>query len=300
MLARPLAELLAQRLLPIVALCAPSLHAADAWDIDDDYGGIAVARAHWTIDEAFPGTKLILSGRYALQRRTGQPRARACDCGEPLPAAERLRHTFFTHLQWGKGELGLEYGILTYTWKASQRNYAPTAEGGFGTLRDTLEWGVVTVSRDDPLGIDSYVELNVARASRTWQLSLPDSPWAFTLGINGSAGYAWADSFDETYEDVSNMTIGSWGKGTVSYRRWGTLYIEQRVVNGWTFSSPARGGTVQREARARAGYTNRLRGCMELEVFAEKRSFNFTDPNLADLYTKSKRVGVELSCMLSR
>src|SRR5690606_7761837 len=95
-------------------------------------------------------------------------------------------------------------------------------------------------------------------------------------------------------------TIGSWGKGTVSRERWGSFYIEQRVVNGWTFSSPARGGSVQREAHARAGYTNRLRGCLDIEVFAEKRSFNFADPNLADLYTKSKRVGAALSCTLTR
>ena len=286
--------------LPIVALFAPLLHAADPWDIDDDFVGIAVADARWTIDEVFPGTKVIVDGRYSLGRRTGQPRARACDCGEPLPAAVRLRNTLDAHLQWGKGETELEYGIVSFTWKASQRNYEPRAEAGFGTLRDTLEWGVLVVSKDDPLGIDSYVELNVARASRTWQLAVPDSPWSFTLGINVSAGYAWADSYDETYEDVSNMTMGSWGKGTVSRGRWGTLYVEQRIVNGWTFSSPARGGTVQREARARGGYTNRLRGCMEIELFVEKRSFNFTDPSLTDLYTKSKRLGVALSCTLSR
>lgn len=306
MLAAALRHRLLRPVVPIVAIVSnvvlgPSpLLAADAWDIDDDYAGIAIAEAHWTIAENFPGTKLILDGRYSLGRRTGQPRARACDCGEPLPAAERLRSTFNAHLQWGKGETQLEYGILSYTWKASQRNYAASEEPGFRTLRDTLEWGIVTVSRDDPLGIDSYVELNIARASRTWQLAMPSSPWRFTFGINASAGYAWADSYDETYDDVSNMTIGSWGKGTVSRGRWGMLYIEQRIVNGWTFSSPARGGTVQREARARGGYTNRLRGCLEIEVFAEKRSFNFTDPTLVDLYTKSKRVGVALSCTLSR
>ncbi|HEX7080455.1 MAG TPA: hypothetical protein VF329_05535 [Gammaproteobacteria bacterium] len=284
----------------IVAFFAPSLHAADPWDIGDDYGGVAMAEEHWTIDEAFPGTKVILDGRYSFRRRTGQPRARACDCGEPLPAAERLRNTIGAHLQWGKGETALEYGILSFAWKASQRNYEPSAEGGFRTLRDTLEWGILNVAKDDPLGIDSYVELNVARASRTWQFAVPSSPWRFTLGINASAGYAWADSFDETYDDVSNMTIGSWGKGTVSRGRWGMIYVEQRVVNGWTFSSPSAGGTVQREARARAGYTNRLRGCLDIEVFAEKRSFNFTDPRLTDLYTKSKRVGVALSCALTR
>jgi hypothetical protein len=36
--------------------------------------------------------------------------------------------------------------------------------------------------------------------------------------------------------------------------------------------------------------------CLSAEVFAEKRSFNFTDLHLTDLYTSSKRVGVEISC----
>src|SRR5690606_3872540 len=163
------AKALPHRLLPIVSLFAPALHAADSWDIADDFAGIAVADARWTIAEDFPGTKVNLDGRYSLGRRTGERRARPCDCGEPLPAAERLRNPFGAHLQWGKGETGLEYGIASFTWKASQRNFAPSAEGGFRTLRDTLEWGVLVVSKDDPLGIDSYVELDVARASRTWQ-----------------------------------------------------------------------------------------------------------------------------------
>ena len=280
------------------AAFATSLHADDPWDVNADYAGIALAEAHWTIDEAFPGTKVILEGRYSFRRRVGQPRARACDCGEPLPAAQRMTGTIGAHLQWGKGETGLEYGVLTFTWKATQRDFDASAPG-LRTMRDTLEWGVLQVGKDDPLGIDSYTELSIARAARTWRYGVANSPWAFTFGFNGSAGFAWAESTDETFREVSNMVIGSWGKGSVSRGRWGTLYIEQRVVNGWTFSSPARGGTVSREARARAGYTNRLRGCLNLEVFAEKRSFNFTDPQLTDLYTKSKRVGVEISCTLA-
>ena len=51
----------------IVALFMPAAHAADAWDISEDYAGVAIAEAHWTIDEAFPGTKVILDGRYSLR-----------------------------------------------------------------------------------------------------------------------------------------------------------------------------------------------------------------------------------------
>src|SRR5690606_18341549 len=145
----------------------------------------------------------------------------------------------------------------------------------------------------------SYVELSVARGSRTWAYTPAASPWRFTFAVNGSAGFAWAESTEETFREVSNMTIGTWGQGTVSRGRWGTFYVEQRVVNGWTFSSPSAGGSVSREARARAGYRNHLRGCLNIELFAEKRSFNFTGPRLLDLYTKSKRVGIAVSCELN-
>jgi hypothetical protein len=78
------------------------------------------------------------------------------------------------------------------------------------------------------------------------------------------------------------------------------VYLEQRVVNGWTFSSPAAGGPVARSAVARFGYFNGPRHrCLKFELFAEKRSFNFADPDAPNLYTKAKRLGVEVSCSLS-
>lgn len=283
-----------RKLIVVAALFTSSLHANDAWDINESNLSIARAEAHWTIDEAFPGTKVILAGRHSLRRGQGTPRVRDCEC-QPFPTPDRMLGSIGAHLQWGKGDTGLEYGVLSFTALASQRDFDVT-QTRFQTLRDTLEWGAVRLGKDDPLGIDSYLELTVVRASRTWGYDVPTSPWRFTWGVNVSTGFAWADSIDETYKDVSNPIIGTWAKGTVSRGRWGTFYLEQRVVNGWTFSSPARGGTVSREARARAGYTNRLRGCLSAEIFAEKRSFNFTDLHLTDLYTSSKRVGLEISC----
>ncbi len=279
-----------------LGIFAATANGADAWDVNDNYVGVAATEATWTIAEDFPGTKLILDGRYLLRKGTAQPRERDCDC-EPLPVPDRMLGTIAAHLQWGLGDNGLEYGRLSFGTLAYQREFE-AAGAQFQPVRDTLEWGIFQVGKDDPLGIDSYVELTVIAAARTWQYRLTDnSPWRFTFGVNVSGGYAWADSVDDTYRDVSNPLLGTWWKGTISRARWGEIYLEQRVINGFTLSSPAAGGTVSREARARFGYRNRLRGCLAVDLFAEKRSFNFTDPALTDLYTKSKRVGVEFGCL---
>ncbi len=277
------------------ALLTSTAGAVDLWDLEESYGGLTIADAHWTVAEQFPGRKLILDGRYTLRRRPGAaPVVRGCDCG-PTTAPERLIGTLGAQLQWGNGDTDLEYGVLSFTAWASQRDFDAPAEG-FVVLRDTVEWGVLRLSQDEPLGIDSYSELTVARGARTWGYHAPNSPWRFTVGVNVSGGFAWADSTDESFQDVSNLIAGTWVRGTVSRGAWGSIYLEQRVVNGWTFSSPARGGSVSREARARVGYMRSMPRCLNLEVFAEKRSFNFADPDGANLYTKSKRVGVQLAC----
>jgi hypothetical protein len=286
---------LARAIASLALAFAPCLHAADPWDLSERYVGGSVADADWTIDESFPGTKLILEGRYYFLSGPGKPRERSCEC-EPAPTPLRMLGTLAGQLQWGKGETGLEYGTVWLTALASQRVFETPGEG-LRPMRDTLEWGALRVAKDDPLGIDSYVELNIARVSRTWRYPLRDSPWTFTVGLNVSGGYAWADSTDPTYRGVSSPILGTWFKGTVARAGWGQIYLEQRVVNGWTFSSPAAGGAVTREARARFGYIAKSRRCLQLEVYAEKRSFNFTDSQIDDLYTASKRIGVELDCM---
>ena len=283
------------------ALCLTgAAHAEDPWDISEDFVAGAVADEDWTVDENFfPGTKLIISGRYSVSREERPGRPPACAC-EPLPPAERLLGTIGGHLQWDAGGSDIEFASLSVTaWSLDQA--LDTSRERLEPLRDTLEIGIVQVGKDEPLGMESYIEVDAARAARTWVIEQPDSPWRYTVGVTISGGFAWAESTDPAYEDVSNLTLGTWAKGTVSRDRWGTLYLEQRVVNGWTFSSPARGGPVARSAVARAGYFNRLAGrCLTFELFAEKRSFNFADPDAPNLYTKAKRVGVEISCSLSQ
>ena len=76
----------------------------------------------------------------------------------------------------------------------------------------------------------------------------------------------------------------------------GMIYTDDRVVVGYTLGSPAHGGPTSREARIRFGYFNQFYRCLALDLFFEKRSFNFADAVQPDLYTKSKRTGVELAC----
>lgn len=282
------------------ALCLTgSAHAEDPWDISEDFVAGAVADEDWTVNEVFPGTKLVLSGRYSVSRAERPGRPPACAC-EPLPPGERLLVTIGGHLQWDASGSDIEFASLSVTaWSKDQE--LDTSQERLEPLRDTLELGVVQIVKDDPLGMESYIEVDAARAARTWVMEQPDSPWAFTVGVTISGGFAWAESTDPTYADISNLTLGTWAKGTVSRDRWGTMYLEQRVVNGWTFSSPAASGAVSRSAVARAGYLNRLGNrCLRFELFAEKRSFNFADPDAPNLYTKAKRVGVEVSCSLSQ
>jgi hypothetical protein len=267
----------------LALLLSPAVRAADPWDISEDFWGVMRAGEHWTVDERFPGTKLGVAGRYSMHRRTDD-------------ATEHMLVTLGGHLQWGKGETALEYGSAFVTPWAVKRTFA-TDPARFAATHETLELGVVQLGKDEPLGIESYAEITAARVARVWAFAPADSPWRFTVGANLSGGFAWAESTEQAYRDVSNLIVGTWGKGTVTHRRWGTVYLEQRVVNGWTFSSPARAGPVSRAAVARFGYTNRwFDACLEIELFAEKRSFNFADPDSPNLYTKAKRVGVEISC----
>src|SRR5262245_16318207 len=283
------------------ALCltGSAAHAADPWNLAEDFVAGAVADEDWTVNEEFPGTKLLFSGRYSVSRAEHPSRPPLCAC-EPLPPAERMLVTVGGHVQWDAGENDIEFATLSVTAWSLDREL-DTALERLEPLRDTLELGVVQIGKDEPLGIESYIEADVVRVARTWVLEKPDSPWRFTVGANLSGGFAWAESTNPTYDDISNLTVGTWAKGTISRDRVGTIYLEQRVVNGWTFSSPAAGGPVARSAVARFGYFNGLPNrCLKFELFAEKRSFNFADPDAPNLYTKARRLGVEISCSLSQ
>ena len=281
-------------LIIIGLLFTQSVIATDSWDLDTNFGGLAVADADWTINKVFPGTKIIFDGRYSIKRDMAKGPTQD-DCCRPLEPAKRMIGIIDAHLQWGEGETGLEYAIVAVTPWAFQRN-TPASEG-FGPIRDTLEFGVVQGGFDDPLGIDSYSEITFVRASRTWGFKTRDeSPWTFIVGLKVSFGWAWADSFMDVYKDVSNPIAGMFTYLAVEHERFGRLYTDDRIVPGFTLGSPATNASTSREARIRFGYFNNFYRCMTVDLFVEKRSFNFADPVLPDLYTKSKRSGVEIGC----
>jgi hypothetical protein len=270
--------------------------AAPFWTLSENFVGVSIADADWTIDESFPGTKIIFDGRYTLKRdQVNNPAGGLVRGRENTDPADRLIGMIDAHLQWGEGETGLEYAIVSVAPIAFERFYAPTA--GFSVAHDTWEWGVVRVGFDDPLGIDSYAEFDIVRASRTWAYKrTAQSSWTIEYGVKGSAGFAFAESIVPEYEDVSNPAYGIYAQLRIKHDRFGEIYTDDRIVTGFTFGSPATNSSTSREARIRFGYLNQFYRCLTADVFFEKRSFNFADPVLTDLYTKSKRVGAQLGC----
>ena len=143
-------------------------------------------------------------------------------------------------------------GVSAISW---QRNF-PAEQLGWEPLRDTLELGAALAGRDDALGINSYTEITLARAGGTWGWMPESRKFLVMAGVGLSTGYAWGESTRPEYADVSNPIIGSWTTLGIAWPDWGNLYVEQHVINGFTFS----------------------------------------DFSLQDLYTKARRVGVELGC----
>ena len=265
----------------------------DSWNIDENYWGAAIAREDWTVNNDYPGTKLALSGRYSLYREEEDPLVSDCDCSPPPPAPIRLIGTVSGQAQAGDDDLERIYvGVSTIAW---QRNF-PAEQLGWEPLRDTLDLGAGLVGRDDALGINSYTEITLARAGRTWGWMPESRKFLVMAGVGLSTGYAWAESTRPEYADVSNPIIGSWTTLGIAWPDWGNLYVEQHVINGFSFSSPSARDSTSREAIFRAGFIKKLPACMSLELFADKRSFTFSDFNLQDLYTKARRIGVELGC----
>lgn len=265
----------------------------DTWDINENYFGGAVAYEDWTINDEFPGTKFVVNGRYTLHRSELERESADCPCNPPPPAPFQMMGTLTATAQWGEHDLERAYlGVSAYSL---QRNFEAIG-GGWRPLRDTLELGVLAHGMDDPLGVDSYTAITLARVGRTWGWIPREKPYIVFAGFGVSAGYAWADSVTEKYNDVSNPIAGGWMTLGISRPGWGKLYVEQRAINGFQFSSPSAGGSTSREARFRFGLIKKITGCMTLELFIDKRSFNFSDHRLADLYSKAKRTGAELGC----
>ena len=273
--------------------------AAAEWDIGENFVGGGVVGADWTINQDFPGTKIIFDTQYAFVRKQGE--IPEDDCCGIVPRAEYYWALLDSHLQWGIGQTGLEYAIVGVSaWGAQwEPKYNPDKK--LQVLRDQVKLGRFKLGFDNPLGIDDYNELDLVRIDRTWGFKgNPDSSFAVKMALGLSAGWAWASSINPAYKDVSNPTTGFLTNLAIDIPVFGTLYTDDRIVQGSTLGSPADNSSTSREARIRFGYFRRLPLCLAIDVFIEKRSFNFADPVMPDLYSKSKRYGAELSCQFGK
>jgi len=259
---------------------------AEGIDLGERRIGGALARADWTIDKAFPGEKLMFEAQHAFRRR-------AMESPGPSVRDERLSGVLRAELQWGKGETGLERYDVYIAPVIRQRIYR-IEPGSLQPARDFREFGAVRFDSDDPLGLDSYAEISIARLGRAWQKRASSRPITFTIDLQVSAGWAWARSFDERYANVSNPYTGMWSTLAFEHDKWGQVYMADRLITGTSLGSPK--DSMSREARIRLGYVKRIGGCFHFEAFLEKRSFNFSDEVLPSLYTKGKRYGVQVDC----
>lgn len=282
------------------SLCTSVGHTAQ-WDLGENKIGVGGLDQDWGVDEPrYEGTRWILDGQYTLLRRPGDI-SNTNDCCTQTARKEHLAAVVSTHLQWDPDESDLEFYKIGVTGFATQWEPEQDPAKKWQVTRDQLAWGSVLYSVDDPLGIDSYIELAVARADRTWDYKWSqESSFKVTFGIQGSLGFAWAESTESDYSDVSNPYAGTSMYLALVHDKFGTLYTDDRVNAGFTLSSPSAGDATSREARIRFGYFLKFYRCMALDVFLEKRSFNFADSDEPDLYTKSKRVGGEVSCRFGK
>ncbi len=274
-------------LVPVSCLFSISLAMADNWDIGQNSLAIGVAGIDWTVSPDFHGTKLLLGGRYVIASES------ATAYGQP--DAEILKYRLdISDFQVGDSETGLEYAVLGFTYWSYQKKSDIASSKSFNTVRDQLELLQLNAGFDDSLGVDYYYELNAGKIGRFWAYRWSDSsPFKITFGLNASLGWVWASSMDSRYADVSNPTMGIWNVLILEHEQWGQFYVDSRAITGYTFGEPK--STTSREANARFGIRKDLSDNLALDFFGEKRSFHFSAFDIPDLYTKAKRIALELT-----
>jgi len=272
-------------LLLAASLVLTSTAQADNWDLGQNSLTAGIGDVDWTIDPKFHGTKLLLGGRYIF--------AREAATAYKEPDAEILKYRIdLQDFQVGDSETDLEYVVAGFTYWTYQKKQDIKSAGRFNTVRDQLELLQLNASYDDSLGLDYYYELNAGRIGRFWSYRHSEgSPFTITLGLSGSLGWAWANSKDPRYADVSNPTMGIWNVFIFGHERWGQLYIDYRTVSGYTLGEPK--STTSREGNARFGIRRDFSNKLALDFFGEKRSFHYGAFDIPDLYTKARRIALE-------
>ena len=162
----------------VASLITTSPAFANDWDINQNFVKIGIIDAAWTIDpQKYEGTKALVDARFTINRKMLEPQQTE-GCCPPKSPAERLIGVLDGDFQFGDGDKELEYLVVAATPLAYQRNTNLKAKK-FMIVRETVEFGQVLYSRDDPLGVDYYVEITAAKAGPTWNYKFSDqSPWS--------------------------------------------------------------------------------------------------------------------------
>jgi hypothetical protein len=251
-------------------------------------------------EEEYEGGKLVLQGHWAWSaEEKAASTSRAC-CRRPAQPT-----TFI-----GVLDAELRYGFDSSEFEVIRLGVVPWArawdpseeqQDKWEAARDTVELGATRYLRDDPLELDSYLEIAIGRVGRGLSYRpKPSSPNVFSIEGDAALGWAWAESTDAAYQKVSNPFVGIYLDAAWTNERWGELYGTARFVNGFSFSNPSRGNPTAREAYVRAGYRrgfgNDVDGLKQyvLDVHFHKRSFYFTEDSLPERYTWVRAYVAEL------
>lgn len=283
-------------LLLVSFVTSAPLASAETWDFRDQYLGVNIAHEEKMDNDSYEGTKIMLEGQYAIENVPEEISEKRKCCQMPS-RPEHFYGLMDAHLRWGVEDTGLEYIRLGFTPWATLWEPDDDTSKKLRATRDQLELAAIRYIRDDPLEVDSYLELSALRAGRMGAYNWSqNSPFTITAGMQASTGWAWAKSDDPAYATVSNPFAGIYYDLAIEHNRWGRIYTSGRFVNGFSFSNPTRGHPTAREAKARFGFSSAFSNCLTLDIFIEKRSFYFDEGDLPALYTMSGTAGAELAC----
>jgi len=268
---------------------------AEIWDIREKSLGAALAYENKTTDTKYEGTKLFLDGRYFFKNRPGETSERRKCCALPS-RPEHYYGAVDAQLRFGFEGAGLERVMLDFTpWAIL---WHPTIESSknLRATNDLIKLGAIRYISDDPLEVDSYLELSFFRAGRSgiyqWNR---ESSHAITGAVQLWTGWSWAETKVTGYSDVSNPFVGINFNLAWEHDRFGNVYLDSRFINGFSFSNPSRGHPTVREARVAFGYLKQLTDNLWLDIVGEKKSFYFDEGGLPGLYTMSRSLAADLS-----
>jgi len=274
----------------------PSCVFAEQWDFRDTSIGLGYGYEKRANNSDFVGQKIVLDSLYAFNREEGEASERLSCCARPS-VPEYFHGLMDLHLRWGTDGTALEYVNISLTPQAIMWMPEGDSTDKYRTKWDLLELAATRFISDDALEVDSYLEVSFLRAGRLGALKWSeDSPFTLLTGLQVSTGWAWGQSNNDLYSEVSNPFTGLFVNISLEHERWGKIYTEQRYVNGFSFSSPARGHPTAREAMVRIGYFKTIYNCLALNVYLQKRSFYFDEGDLPGLYTQTAATIAEMSC----